>query len=208
MLKKRFPDFVPDRMDSHEQQAWLYIDLGPTLLAMASNLLRDKEEAREVVQEVFAYLVAKKRTFDDYEQAKAILLVAVRNECFDNIKRRMRQEDRYRRHLENTRPDLIAYMESLAEKEVHLSIIQKLAKVNECIAQLPDPLKEVSVLKWIEGKSYSAICTEMKIKTSTARNYVSKAKTALLTMLRDAGVLSLAFTNVYYLFEIIPLTNY
>jgi RNA polymerase sigma-70 factor (ECF subfamily) len=220
MLKDQLPDFVPDRMDSHEQQTWLYIHFGATLLAYASNLLRDKEEGYEVVQEVFAYLVVQQRIFESYEQAKATLFVATRNKCYDKIKQRMRQEAGYRRYLEDTRPDLIDYMEQRPEEdEAHLLIIQILAKVNEFIAQLPNPDKDVLVLKWMQGKSYEEICAALDIKKATARNYVSRAKKTLLNMLKDGGILSIAvllalaslgyaFTNAYYLLAIIPLTIY
>ncbi|MBO9565851.1 MAG: RNA polymerase sigma factor [Niastella sp.] len=220
MLKDQLPDFVPDRMDSHEQQTWLYNHFSATLLSYASNLLRDKEEGNEVVQDVFAYLVVQQRIFGSYEQAKATLFVATRNKCYDKIKQRMRQEAGYRRYLEDTRPDLIAYMEQRPEEnEAHLPIIQILAKVNEFIAQLPYPDKDVLVLKWIQGKSYEEICAELDIKKPTARNYVSRAKKALLKKMRDGGILSIvvlpalaslgyAFTNAYYLLEIISLTTY
>lgn len=214
MLKDRFPDFVPDRMDSKEQLAWLYADQRPTLIAFASYLLSDQEEAREAVQEVFTALLLKAVTFDNHGHAKATLITATRNKCYDNLRQKMRQQASFGEYLQNNRPDLMEYMgQRQEEEEASLLVIQRLTMANQFIERLDSPIKEVFVLRWIKHKSYKEICAELQIGRTTAHNYTSKAMKALQAMLKDTAVLSLlvlpalafllrAFTSAHYFFDI------
>ncbi len=223
MIKDRFPDFVPDRMNSKEQQAWLYIDQRPTLIALASSILEDLGEAHELVQELFASLLLKGATFESFRHAEGTLVVATKNRCYDKLRQKMRQKAGYQEFLENHSPDLAEYMEQREEAEeaaaaAKLLVIKKLVMVNQYIERLESLHKEVFVLKWIKRMSYEEICFALQIERQTARNYASQALKMLKAMLKDAGVLSVvvllilasllqAFTNPTYLFEI-PITIY
>ena len=58
------------------------------MLLTARTLLRDPEEARDVVSDVFAELLESDRRLDP-ERTESYLLVSVRNKCLNLVKHRM-----------------------------------------------------------------------------------------------------------------------
>ncbi|MBQ8047586.1 MAG: sigma-70 family RNA polymerase sigma factor [Prevotella sp.] len=55
----------------------------------ASTLLRDKEEARDVVSEVFSRLLEQDSCLDGSQNTEAYLLVSVRNRCLNILAHRL-----------------------------------------------------------------------------------------------------------------------
>lgn len=61
------------------------------MLLTARTLLRNPEEARDVVSDVFAELLESERHLDQ-ERVESYLLVSVRNKCLNLVKRRIIEE--------------------------------------------------------------------------------------------------------------------
>ena len=61
------------------------------MLLTARTLLRNQEEARDVVSDVFTELLESDRRLDP-ERAESFLLVSVRNRCLNLVKHRMIEE--------------------------------------------------------------------------------------------------------------------
>lgn len=210
MIKKQFPQFVPDSMTSVQQIEWVYEDLSKRLNTYACFLLGSQHDAEEIVQELFADLSEKKQQFNNYGEAKGILIRATRNRCIDTFRKRRRQQNGYKRYMDANTVDLVEdLLMQEEENDGLLEIIERLGGLDQYIQQLSSPYKEAFISKYLNGKSYPEICEELQIKVTVARNYMVKAKKELRQLLKQSGIkfpfLSVAMVTLYRI-TIIVLT--
>jgi RNA polymerase sigma factor (sigma-70 family) len=142
---------------------------------LAYWLLRDKEEAQDVVQD--AYL----RAFQAYpafegENVKTWLLVIVRNTAFNVLKRRKR------------RGKLISRIEDLPLLEVAsedpLPDTQIISEANRqlllrTVAELPVTYRDIIVLRDFENLSYAEIAEVVGLPTGTVMSRLARARAQL-----------------------------
>lgn len=156
---------------------------------LARWLLRDERLAEDAVQE--AYLRAF-RFFDDLRggDARPWLLGIVRNACFDAL----RQTRRHANELpfdESLDGDADALgMDGLPTCEVGdpAAAWERRAlrrRVNEAVAALPPPFREVIVLRELEEMSYEDIARVAGIPAGTVMSRLSRARALLREALRD-----------------------
>ena len=73
---------------THEQFTQIYLPLSGKMYALAYNLLRNREEARDCVQDVYAELWNKRDTIEPDKPPLPFVLTMVRNNCLDRLKTR------------------------------------------------------------------------------------------------------------------------
>lgn len=139
-----------------------------SLLRYANRLLRDRENARDVVQEVFIRLVEIRRNEQSFqkngktkiENLKAWLFKITRNRCLDHLRLKKRQleisididkiED-LGNFTESERPD------KTVEEQEEMQLVRKQ------IMELEPRAREVVILKFEHDKSYKEIAEIMKL---------------------------------------------
>ncbi len=71
---------------THEQFTQIYLPFSGKMYALAYNLLRNRDEARDCVQDVYAELWNKRDTIEPDKPPLPFVLTMVRNNCLDRLK--------------------------------------------------------------------------------------------------------------------------
>ena len=78
---------------THEQFTQIYLPFSGKMYALAYNLLRNRDEARDCVQDAYAELWNKRDTIEPDKPPLALVLTMVRNNCLDRLKSRSTKTD-------------------------------------------------------------------------------------------------------------------
>lgn len=151
------------------------------LCYQAYKILRDKDEAEEIVQEAFIKIWNKRNEIQINVSLKSYLAQSIRNGCFNQIKHlKVRQE----------------YAE-MAQREMAFSehgesmIPDELAeKINKAIDSLPAERKKVFLMSRHDGLKYQEIADALHISVKTVENQMGKALKTLREDLKEYLVIA------------------
>jgi RNA polymerase sigma-70 factor (ECF subfamily) len=140
--------------------AQIYDDHAQALFAFLLNLLRNEEDARDVLQELFCKLAARPELLHELKSQRAFLVRLAHNLAVDSIRRRgtrdQRHEDYGREKIEvfekGSDPDHDAFRDALTA----------------ALAELPAEQRAVVHLKLWEGWTFEAIAEALEIPLNTA----------------------------------------
>lgn len=157
----------------HESNSFelLFATHHPRLLRLATAMLHDEEEARDVVSEVFERLILSS------ENREGVLLAAVRNRCIDRI-RQMKMAERVRRRLPLDEADFPSWQ----QEDEHE---QRLQAVSEAIdSELTTAQRRTLFLRYREEKSYREIAETLDISEVAVYKHLRGALERLRLKLR------------------------
>lgn len=138
------------------------------LFRYAFRIVKDADEAQDVVQEVFIKLWNKRHEWDKYQNIEALCMRMTRNLAIDKTRskhRRVQSLDTAYNVMENT-----ASPERLTESNDTMSQIKSM------IDGLPNKQKEIMQLRDIEGLSYKEIAAALKMPMSQVKVYLFRAR--------------------------------
>jgi RNA polymerase sigma-70 factor (ECF subfamily) len=142
----------------------------------AYSIVKDNEEARDIVQRVFIKFWEKQDTLNVQQSARVYLYTAVHNLCLNTIrdkKTRKRYIDHYTHSASNT-----TWESGAEEKELE-------RRITTAIEALPPRCKEVFCKSRLEGKRYAEIAEELQISVKTVEVQMGKALKILRSLLAD-----------------------
>ena len=153
---------------SHEQFTNTYLPHSAKMYALAYNLLRNCDEARDCVQDVFAELWQRRDQIHPDKPPLPLLLTMVRNNCFDRLKARCAEPSE----------ELI---DTLLDNQTEVTIEAKstLAEVQKLIQQLPHDQQLVLQLRTIDGLEISQIQTLTGFSRENIYTLLSRARKTL-----------------------------
>lgn len=150
------------------------------LFRHAVYILKDHQEATDVIQEVFIKAMREKRFFDEGFKMKAWLFRVTSNLCF-NIRR-----DKKRRS---------AILETVPRAKHEKADQDNLVFRNETQQQLFEALQELSenhrsilMLRYYQDLSYAEIAQTLDIKLGTVMSRLSRAKSQLLEVVEGTAL--------------------
>lgn len=183
-------DWIEAFQNGDEKALAHFFKLHSKSLAYFTNrMVSDQAEADDIVSKCFLKLWQKHENFKTPQNIKAFLYISCRNACLDylaSLKVRTVAQEKYITHLE-TGEDTILY--DVIQTEV-------LDLVNKEIEELPDKMKVIFKMLYIDGKSTSEIAEELGLSIQTVRNQKTKAIAVIKNSLLKKGVssaLQLAF---------------
>jgi len=134
----------------------------------AYRMLQDKDEAKDIVQELFAGLWAKRATLSPPNSVNDYLYGAIRNRIINFIAHK-KVVARYTATLNNyLEAGIPGSDEQFIEKEL-------LQLIEGEIAQLPEKMREVFELSRKHNLSHKQIATKLNISDKTVKKQVSNA---------------------------------
>ncbi|HEY0790203.1 MAG TPA: sigma-70 family RNA polymerase sigma factor [Chthoniobacterales bacterium] len=145
---------------------------------LARWLMKNEEDAEDVVQESYLKAFRFFAGFHTGANARGWLLQIVRNTCYTALGARNRQEPLFELEIgqiEDTAPGPRANLETKATVEM----------VREAISTLPVEYREVVVLRELEGLAYKEIAEVVGIPIGTVMSRLSRARDQLCLILRD-----------------------
>lgn len=131
------------------------------MLLTARTLLRNQEEAEDVVGDVFETLMYSQQELD-MNHVESFLLVSVRNTCLNRIRHRMAAERARRQQTQEVAEE--AYAELPLD-----DILDYIAN------ELKPQTKQVMMLRYNEGKKYADIASDLGISRVAVYKYLNKA---------------------------------
>lgn len=150
------------------------------LLYIASQYIPNKQDAEEIIQNVFIKIWCKKNI---QTNINGYLYSITKNACLDYLRTKKQQL-----HLENNLSQLEASVNYIALSDDSASLIIE-KELNEAILNsidlLPQKCKDVFVKSRIEGLKHKEISSEMNISTKTVENHITKALKHLKKSLRE-----------------------
>lgn len=139
------------------------------LYGFAFRILRNQEEAEDVVQEIFIKLWKMGQKLDEYKSMDALATAMTKNYCIDIIRK---QSHNYRGDFDVidyhkvTSPSPQEQLENKESGEILGRIIEK----------LPDSYRDVIKLRDIDGESYEEISQKTGQNINTLRVILSRAR--------------------------------
>jgi|GEM_PF-122150 len=148
------------------------------LVLFAVQYVKDYEAAREIVQEAFIGLWAKREQINLSRPVKTYLSTTVRNRSLNYLRDNKKFDTRLLAQ-ENLFP-LASYEQTdrIVEKELR-------DQIHEAISELPDRCREVFLLSRNEHMKYQAIAERLQISVKTVETQMSKALQHLRIRLKD-----------------------
>ena len=169
----------------------LYYKFSQQLYGFAFSMLKNHEDAREIVQETFFRIWAKRSQLNSSQSVKAFLFSISYHLTIDLIRKRLKEEQ-FRNYLQEQQYSTNEpSTENLAGYHELNNILQK------AIDELPDQRKKIYCLSREEGLSHKEIAKKMDITVKTVENQINLALRHLRKRLNSQGLLSLLFTTLF-----------
>jgi RNA polymerase sigma-70 factor (ECF subfamily) len=147
---------------------------GGKMLALAMNLLQNREDAEDACQEAFIKAYRSLRSFDSRKSFKNWLYAIVYNRCLDQLRKRHRFLDFFKRAKREHPPPAFAQIPHLSlAQPLMIDILKKLS-----------PKERISLFLWAnEGFTGEEVSSVLKCSPSTARVYLFKARKKVKALL-------------------------
>ncbi len=144
------------------------IPLNGKLYHYACLLLRDQNEARDAVQEVYLKLWKIRDSLEQYNSLEAFAMKVTRNWCLDRLKaRKPLYIESYQPWVENRSDE---DPQKILEQNENLNVLLKLME------KLPEQQKLVIQLRDIESKDFEEIAEIMDMNVNAVRVCLSRAR--------------------------------
>ncbi len=174
---------------SHDFYKRLFDTFYAALCVFSSKYVNNIELAKDIVQEVFIKIWKDDITFENEDNAKAFLYLAVRNKSLDLLKSKEFKSN-FKLDLESRH---ILMSESYFEKQVLIEETSRL--VNEAVNTLPYKCKRIIHLS-LKGLENKQISEELSISLNTVKTQKRLAYQKLRPLLKRAYLL---LVNVLFL---------
>ncbi len=148
--------------------AEIYLRYWTIMYMHALKMLRNEEDARDVVQELFTGLWTKSQTMTSSVNLSGYLYISVRNKVLDLI-----EQQRVRTtHLDS----LALYMETYSDKTIEdITEREMMQALDLEILQLPGKMRIIFEMRVKQHKTYKEIAEELNISDKTVKKQVSNA---------------------------------
>ncbi|MCB0700218.1 MAG: RNA polymerase sigma-70 factor [Chitinophagaceae bacterium] len=147
------------------------------LHAYACSILRDEDDAEEMVQNVFYKLWEKKERLNELDSIPAYLYRAVYNECMNFVK----HEKVKKAHQQH-----VTHVGDVNEREHDSAGVKELeGKIAEALKSLPEQCRTIFQMSRFEELKYREIADKMGLSVKTVENQMGKALKILRTKLAE-----------------------
>ncbi|MBW8326053.1 MAG: RNA polymerase sigma-70 factor [Prolixibacteraceae bacterium] len=155
------------------------------LYHFAYGYLKSKEDAEEMVQEIFSKIWDKRADIkEEYEFRSYLFSIA-----FNYIKKHFRSKALINKYTEFATPDKRETQQT--HEDVNYASLKVL--VDRLVDQMPEKRKAVFFKSRFEGKNSKEIAAEMNISPSTVENHLNQALRFLRLHLKDENLAGLLF---------------
>jgi RNA polymerase sigma-70 factor (ECF subfamily) len=157
----------------------------------AISYLKNKEEAEDVVQEVFMNLWKHRDQINEYYVFSKYLFKIT----YNAICKKFRKQASDKKQLEETLQNILIEDDST---NLDIEYNNLLETANSLISKLPSRQKSIFLLRLNEQLTNEQIAKQLKISIKTVENYLATAKTSLRKSLSDGSILSLLFFCLFF----------
>ena len=155
MTRKDFDDII------HNNYRKLYF--------IAFRIIRNQQEAEDIVQEVFTRMWLMGKKIDEYKDVVALSVTITKNICIDQVRKM--------KHL-NGNIDWSEVNKSYLTPSPHDQMVntETLEILSGIIANLPDQFRTIVQMKEMKGLSYEEIASQTGMNINSLRVTLSRAR--------------------------------
>ncbi|WP_139308018.1 RNA polymerase sigma factor [Pontibacter flavimaris] len=146
----------------------LYRRFEARLYTFAYKLTQDKDDAEEVVQEVFLKVWEKRQVLNPEQNFSGFLYTVAKNIVYNKAKQRA-YHFAFQKHLAASEQDICRTTEN------ELSFDELSALLDKIYEALPPVRRQVFLMSRIQGLSNNEIAAELHTSTSNIENHLHKA---------------------------------
>ena len=148
----------------------------------ARSIVRDEQEAEDVMQQAYVNAFTHLRQFNGSAQFSTWLTKIALNEALARVRRRGRYET-FDEDLSNVEPFMSSNPEPNPERQAFAEELRRL--LEWAIDTLPDGMREVFVLRDVEGLSTSEVAESLGVSDDVVKTRLSRGRAALRRVLRE-----------------------
>lgn len=160
------------------------------LYGFAFSMLKNKEDAKEIVQEAFLKLWNKRAEIDSAYSLKAFLFSISYHIIIDLLRKRT-QDAGFKEYLRNYFNDETAKTDEL----VHFNELNE--ALERMVSELPLQRRKVYLMSREEGLSHQEIAGKLGITIKTVENHINLSLKYLRKKLGSHNLLILVFTALF-----------
>ena len=162
----------------------LYNEYSGRLYRFAYGYLKSRDEAEELVQEVFTIIWEKRATLKEELSFKSFLFTIT----FNIIKKHFRTKSYLSEFFKN---DMGSDIDTQTSQNISYNSLYQY--ITELVNQLPERRKEIFIKSRFEGLSIKEIAEKMKISHKTVENQLSDALKFIRTNLNKESITVIIF---------------
>lgn len=148
--------------------------------SMTAYLAGSGIEAEDILQETFLKAYKSLDQFEGKSNMYTWLYSIARNKCIDEFRKRKYESNRSALPVEEFELESDEFKSEDKREDVKL--------LKEAIAQLPEMLRSIVVMKSIDGLSYPEISEVTGVNEQTLKNRMFRARKQLAVTLKQMGV--------------------
>lgn len=164
-----------NRLKSNDQSAFekLFRIYFPRLKKYAQTILKNNNEADDLVQDVFVQVWNKRPELSSEKHFTSFLYTLVKNKCLNLLKRKVVEDKFVASQLNGTAEELFHL--SFESNEDFSSMEERLiVELEKVIVKMPERCQQAFRLKWIDGKKNREIAKHMNISTTMVDKHIAK----------------------------------
>ena len=142
-----------------------------------------REDAEEIVQNIFLKLWEQKHTLADVTNINAYLYTMVRRSCLDHLKHDKVKQNYIDKALQKKAAIQYGFLKDEAASLLLQNELEQ--KIMESLDLLPEKCKKIFVKSRIEGLRHKEIASELGISHKTVDNHIAKALAHMRLHLKD-----------------------
>jgi RNA polymerase sigma-70 factor, ECF subfamily len=166
------------REGNHSAFEQLFDSWYEPLCRYAYSILKNMDEAEDVVQKTFCKLWDQHETLDIQSSINSYLYRIVHNDSINSIQQQTNRKEHNLNYISTINSEVNSTIEHIESSELQKAI-------ERALATLPPQCKRVFEMSRIEQLSYSEIAKSLNISTNTVENHISKALKLLRIELID-----------------------
>ena len=148
----------------------------------ARYIVKDHQEAYDVVQEVFIKAMREGRIFDDEFKIKAWLFRVTSNLCFNQVRNRKRR---------GAILESMVKPESFSANQIDSVFAgEQREELGAALDLLSDDHKEILVLRYYDDLSYAEIAEVLQVKLGTVMSRLSRARMRLMAVMEESELVN------------------
>jgi len=191
-LKSEEADELAKRLKKGDKRAFdlFYGQYSERLYGFAFSLLKNHEDAKEIVQETFLKLWKKREQINPEQSVKAFLFSISYNISIDLIRKRLKDE-RYRDYLKYQ----FLFNEPCTENQAGYNELNH--ELQKIIDELPEQRKKIYKMSREDGLAHNEIAEKLNITAKTVENHINLALKTIRKKLGPDNFLCLLFICLF-----------
>jgi len=196
MVTKQQENSFIDQFRNGSESAFksIFGQFSKPLRFFAEAIIKDHQEAEDIVVETFLKLYKLKENFNDVRAIKSFLYLTTRNHCLDFLKYSKRTESRYKE---------MQYLSGQAERPIYEVLIEAefIRQVYIVLETLPKECKKIIKMAFLEGLGNKEIAEKLGLSVSSVKNQ----KVRGLHLIRIRLNLIEAFIILFLVWHVTPI---